>query len=123
MSWDVPGLGTGEIREILRESGTGGGTDRRCLGDRLLWRRCAGGAVEIVDIVVRSERGKGRGTQLINQLKQTVKTHLIFAFVRESNELAIRFYKKNGFERLGAIKDFYREESAVVMGIRSCQSE
>ena len=116
MIWYVPGLRTGEIHEIYREVESADGQIRWDARDRLLWRRCAGGAVEIVDIVVGSERGKGRGTWLINELKEQADTHFIFAFVRASNEHAIRFYAKNGLQKLGEIQGFYADENAVIVG-------
>lgn len=86
--------------------------------DFLHYRQGSGGTVEIFDIAVNSERGVGRGRQLINLLFDEVRqnTHLVFAITRESNQIARQFYAALGFYKLGELHRFYQEESAIMYG-------
>jgi len=80
--------------------------------DFLNYRNGSGDTIEIYDILVNSERGKGIGTNLLNILKEREPNKVIFAFTRESNTLARAFYRKNGFQET-LIPNFYPENSIM----------
>ena len=69
---------------------------------------------EILAIATIEEyRNKGIAQQLLNEIK--VKD--IFLEVRESNQVAINFYKKNKFKEISVRKNYYSEptENAIIM--------
>lgn len=73
-------------------------------------------SLEIMKIGVSPEyRQKGIGTILINEIKKSRMG--IFLEVREHNNTAIEFYKKNGFKETGRRKNYYRDtgEAAIIM--------
>lgn len=85
--------------------------------DHLDYRKGSGNTVEIYDIVVNSERGKGRGKELIQRLEQVCwkeGIESIYALVRCSNELGRSFYLSAGFLFAGSLNRFYTTEDAVV---------
>lgn len=92
--------------------------------DFLDYREGSGGSVEIFDIQVNSERGKGRGRQLIELLIELLiadtggQTGLIFAITRESNLIAQQFYANTGFRLVGRLRQFYADthEDALMYG-------
>lgn len=88
--------------------------------DYLRYQVRADNTVEILDIAVGTERGAGRGSELIRKLLEELKTDtdLVYALTRASNEQAHRFYVKNGFKRIGILDGFYKDlnESAHVYG-------
>jgi ribosomal protein S18 acetylase RimI-like enzyme len=60
----------------------------------------------------------GYGTYLVNKIIRDVrkdKAKSIFLEVRKSNSGAISFYSELDFLRIGSIKDFYKDEDAIVM--------
>lgn len=79
--------------------------------DYLYYREGQNNTVEIYDIAVNSERNKGIGSEMISELKLQGKN--IYAFVRESNANARRFYMKNNFTLI-LIKAFYPDENAYM---------
>lgn len=79
-------------------------------GDYLLWRESYGDTIEIVDIAVYSERQKGVGRSMFEELD---KTKNIFAFCRDTNEGAIAFYKKLGFKGT-FVPNFYKDSNAYI---------
>lgn len=81
--------------------------------DWLIYRPAGGDTIEIFDIHVGSERGKGVGTAMLQQLIEKEKPERVVAVTRMSNIMAQKFYYKNGFER-HPLKDFYPDESAVM---------
>lgn len=92
--------------------------------DQLVWRPGQGRTVEIFDIVVNSERRRGRGREMVESLKQCVppSTALIYAITRLSNTIAHEFYESLGFRIVGRLHNFYREsgdetEHAMVYGL------
>lgn len=91
--------------------------------DRLEWREGHGRTVEIFDIVVGSERRKGRGRALIQLLLQQVPgdTAMVYAITRLSNAIAHQFYEACGFRIVGRLHYFYRDagqyEHALVYGL------
>ena len=69
---------------------------------------------EILAIATIEEyRNKGIAQKLLNKIK--IKN--IFLEVRESNQTAINFYKKNRFKEISIRKNYYSEptENAVIM--------
>lgn len=93
-------------------------------GDYLYWRDGSGRSVEILDIAVHSERGKGRGTELFKRLLKEIPqgVSLIFAITRLSNTIAHQFYEKLGFRIVGRLHHFYQDgpegtENALMYGL------
>lgn len=54
-------------------------------------------------------RKQGFGTQLINSMKEYIcnRAEMISLYVHVENEIAINFYKKNGFEINKTIENYY----------------
>jgi [ribosomal protein S18]-alanine N-acetyltransferase len=77
--------------------------------------------VEIYNIAVKpTAQNSGIGQSLLDRLLSDGTARGATKFwleVRESNDVAIRFYKKNGFEKAYSRKNFYSSplENAVVM--------
>jgi ribosomal protein S18 acetylase RimI-like enzyme len=77
--------------------------------DCLLWRYGAGGEIEIYDIAVYSERRKGVGREMVNELSKAT----LYAFCRADNAIACRFYESLGF--VGSLlENFYTEGNAMI---------
>ncbi len=75
--------------------------------------------IELASIAVDSQfRGKGFAQILIDDLVEyalKIASKTIFLEVRESNERAISFYKKNGFKYLSTRKSYYIDgENATI---------
>ena len=69
---------------------------------------------EILAIATVEEyRNKGIAQKLLNK----IKTKDIFLEVRESNQVAINFYKKNKFKEISIRKNYYSKpnENAIIM--------
>ena len=69
---------------------------------------------EILAIATVEEyRNKGIAQKLLNK----IKTKDIFLEVRESNQVAINFYKKNKFKEISIRKNYYPKpaENAIIM--------
>ena len=69
---------------------------------------------EILAIVtIEKYRNKGIAQELLDK----IKTKDIFLEVRESNQVAINFYKKNKFKEISVRKNYYSEptENAIIM--------
>ncbi|MDC7956202.1 ribosomal protein S18-alanine N-acetyltransferase [Fusobacterium simiae] len=62
---------------------------------------------------VQENRNKGIAQELLNK----IKTKDIFLEVRESNQIAVNFYKKNNFKQISIRKNYYSEptENAIIM--------
>lgn len=100
--------------------------ENRTIG-MVIGRIIEGGAIEptieaeIYNIaVVPSAQQRGLGQLLLDYFIERVKQHdgvIIWLEVRESNEKAISFYKKNGFERVQTRNHFYNNprEHALLM--------
>lgn len=95
--------------------------------DRLEWCQHTCGHVEILDIVVSSERRKGRGRKLVEALisktsKLSTRCTLVYAITRLSNVIAHQFYEACGFRIVGRLHNFYCDnaentpESALMYG-------
>ncbi|MBN2693402.1 ribosomal protein S18-alanine N-acetyltransferase [bacterium] len=75
--------------------------------------------IELASIAVHSEyRGKNFAQQLLDDLINygiKFNSKIVFLEVRESNERAISFYKKNQFEYLSTRKNYYVDgENATI---------
>lgn len=76
---------------------------------------------EILNLAVTlAERRRGEGEALLNAALEEFRTRgvsRVFLEVRESNEVGIVFYTKQGFAKTGRRGGYYREpeEAAVVM--------
>lgn len=81
--------------------------------DYLIYREGQNNTTEIFDIAVKSERRAGHGTKLLKLLNRKVNGH-IFAFTRESNQVALKFYRNNGFAAYH-IPNFYPDEGAYLI--------
>lgn len=71
-------------------------------------------AYEILAIAtIEKYRNKGIAQELLDK----IKTKDIFLEVRESNQVAINFYKKNKFNQISIRKNYYSEpnENAIIM--------
>ena len=69
---------------------------------------------EILSIAtIKEYRSKGIAQELLDK----IKTKDIFLEVRESNKVAINFYKKNNFKEISIRKNYYSEpnENAIIM--------
>ena len=80
--------------------------------DYLDWREGSGGSVEIYDIVVNSDRRRGRGKALVEELVRVVRktlgrNRLVWAITRSSNLIAQQFYLAVGFRQVGLLVRFY----------------
>ena len=89
--------------------------------DYLDWRLASGGTVEIMDIVVNSDRRKGVGRKLVSAL---LRFHdpltRVWAITRSENLIAQKFYEALGFDAI-PLRRFYSDEKRIdaVMYIRS----
>ena len=69
---------------------------------------------EILSIAtIKEYRSKGIAQELLDK----IKTKDIFLEVRESNQIAISFYKKNDFKEISIRKNYYSKpnENAIIM--------
>lgn len=93
--------------------------------DYLIWRDGSGRSVEIFDIAVHSERGVGKGTLLLQKMREEIPqdVSLVYAITRIGNTIAHQFYERSGFRIVGRLHDFYRDghgggnEHAVMYGL------
>jgi ribosomal protein S18 acetylase RimI-like enzyme len=88
--------------------------------DYLDWREGSGNTIEIFDIVVGSERGRGIGRRMVEELLTTVRADhvsktLIFAITRQDNHIAREFYTAIGFREMGRLVNFYSPESRMIV--------
>jgi ribosomal-protein-alanine acetyltransferase len=88
----------------------------------IVMRLTARGEAEIYNIAISAAyRGIGIGGLLLNEALRKAcrkrETKCVWLEVRESNEQASRFYKRNGFSVAGVRKDFYTHpaENALLM--------
>jgi len=83
--------------------------------------RQVGDEAEILNLaVVPKERRRGEAEALLNAALEEFRTRevrRVFLEVRESNEVGIAFYTKQGFAKTGRRGGYYRnpDEAAVVM--------
>ncbi len=69
---------------------------------------------EVMKIAVLPEY---RNREIARKLLEKIKIKDIFLEVRQSNEPAINFYLKNGFEKISTRKNYYKDndEDAIIM--------
>lgn len=71
--------------------------------------------VEIDYIIVEEEyRRNGIASKLVKKLFELSIDNITLE-VRESNKPAINFYLKNGFEQIAVRKNYYKDESGILM--------
>ena len=88
--------------------------------DFLDYRPGSGSTIEISDIQVGTERGVGKGRELVNALvieAETAGVGLVFAITRRGNAIAQEFYVAIGFRIVAHLIDFYRDEDLIEDGI------
>lgn len=71
------------------------------------------GEIEIEDIKVMSERKKGIGREMFNELLE-LNPKTVYAFTRKSNVVGRHFYKALGFREI-ELPNFYSEEDAILV--------
>lgn len=73
--------------------------------------------IEIDYIVVdKNYRKNGIATKLLNYLENKyTKINNITLEVKESNNIAINFYLKNGFKKVTKRKNYYKDEDGILM--------
>lgn len=75
--------------------------------------------VEIMNIVVRKNcRGKGIGKMLLQKIIEIAQNNgiqEIFLEVNENNKIARQLYQDAGFAEVGKRKNYYKQESAILM--------
>jgi len=85
--------------------------------DFLTYRYGQNYTIEIYNIVVGSNRGKGIGTSMLKDLIKIAKLEMlskrIYAYTRQENEMASKFYRKNNFNGT-LIKNFYPDGNAII---------
>ena len=70
---------------------------------------------KLLDEIYLEEEYRNKG--IAQELLDKIKTKDIFLEVRESNQVAINFYKKNKFKEISVRKNYYSEpnENAIIM--------
>lgn len=73
--------------------------------------------IEIEYIVVKEQcRNMGIATRLLeHMISKYNNINNITLEVRESNKIAINFYKKNGFNEVARRKNYYKDEDGILM--------
>ena len=73
----------------------------------------------LINLAVAPEfRRQGIGSTMIGRIQKDLKKNKakqILLEVRQSNSTALAFYSKLMFKRIGKIKDFYKDDDAIVM--------
>ena len=74
-------------------------------------------SIDIYEILAIVTIEKYRKKGIAQELLDKIKTKDIFLEVRESNQVAINFYKKNKFKEISVRKNYYSEptENAIIM--------
>ena len=74
-------------------------------------------SIDVYEILAIATIEKYRNKGIAQELLDKIKTKDIFLEVRESNQTAINFYKKNRFKEISIRKNYYSEptENAVIM--------
>lgn len=82
--------------------------------DYLVYRKGQEHTLEIYDIAVRSERGKGIGRSMVEEMIEKENPRIVYAFTRKTNEIAREFYKALGFTEL-KVMNFYPDGPAIMV--------
>ena len=74
-------------------------------------------SIDVYEILAIATVEEYRNKGIAQELLDKIKTKDIFLEVRESNQTAINFYKKNRFKEISIRKNYYSEptENAVIM--------
>ena len=74
-------------------------------------------SIDVYEILAIATIEKYRNKSIAQELLDKIKTKDIFLEVRESNQTAINFYKKNNFKEISIRKNYYSEptENAIIM--------
>ena len=74
-------------------------------------------SIDVYEILAIATIEKYRNKGISQELLDKIKTKDIFLEVRESNQTAINFYKKNNFKEISIRKNYYSEptENAIIM--------
>ena len=74
-------------------------------------------SIDVYEILAIAAVEEYRNNGLAQEILDKIKTKDIFLEVRESNQTAINFYKKNRFKEISIRKNYYSEptENAVIM--------
>ena len=74
-------------------------------------------SIDVYEILAIATIEKYRNKGIAQELLDKIKTKDIFLEVRESNQVAISFYKKNKFKEISVRKNYYSEpnENAIIM--------
>lgn len=84
--------------------------------DFLTFREGSGGTIEIYDIAVGSDRRRGKGTRLVQDVlnhRLPPGTKTLWAMTRMSNQIAQQFYERLGFRVAGILRNFYDKPDAA----------
>ena len=74
-------------------------------------------SIDVYEILAIATIEEYRNKGIAQELLDKIKTKDIFLEVRESNQVAINFYKKNKFKEISIRKNYYSEptENAIIM--------
>ena len=74
-------------------------------------------SIDVYEILAIATIEKYRNKGIAQELLDKIKTKDIFLEVRESNQVAINFYKKNKFKEISIRKNYYSKpnENAIIM--------
>ena len=74
-------------------------------------------SIDVYEILAIATVEEYRNKGIAQELLDKIKTKDIFLEVRESNQVAINFYKKNKFNQISIRKNYYSEpnENAIIM--------
>ena len=74
-------------------------------------------SIDVYEILAIATIKEYRSKGIAQELLDKIKTKDIFLEVRESNQVAINFYKKNKFNQISIRKNYYSEpnENAIIM--------
>ena len=74
-------------------------------------------SIDVYEILAIATVEKYRNKGIAQELLDKIKTKDIFLEVRESNQTAINFYKKNKFKEISIRKNYYSKptENAIIM--------
>ena len=74
-------------------------------------------SIDVYEILAIATIKEYRSKGIAQELLDKIKTKDIFLEVRESNQIAISFYKKNDFKEISIRKNYYSKpnENAIIM--------
>ena len=74
-------------------------------------------SIDVYEILAIAAVEEYRNKGIAQELLDKIKTKDIFLEVRESNKVAINFYKENNFKEISIRKNYYSEptENAIIM--------